>query len=315
MKISDFNIKKMDPALHDWAYSRRFQTPKGFSAFEEIVKFHLGNMYAMSNPRYAEHVNDNEDVSLSSNYACTNVFFSTAGPVYWVSSSLLEAAMRTTLPASLRMEDVPLPAPSGIYMLPKGQLKMDGSNLDHILFGWPEKNKEYRPICRDTKYPYSVTTKKGLLWTTYSPETDCMYGGKGYGEGLVSDAFDKFPQHIEENYAEFGVPNDGGVVSIPTLLIKLMLLTAEPGLLSEGTVIRRVKAGKKKKINLWSPNWVGYKYNHKRELKTGQGNTHASPRLHWRRGHYRMQPHGPLTERKVKTIWIAPVLIGAENER
>lgn len=47
----------------------------------------------------------------------------------------------------------------------------------------------------------------------------------------------------------------------------------------------------------------------RRETPAG---THASPRLHWRRGHFRNQAYGVKhSERKV--IWIEPTLIGADE--
>ncbi len=37
--------------------------------------------------------------------------------------------------------------------------------------------------------------------------------------------------------------------------------------------------------------------------------THASPRTHWRSGHWRQQPHGKKDDQKLKTIWLEPTLI------
>ena len=37
--------------------------------------------------------------------------------------------------------------------------------------------------------------------------------------------------------------------------------------------------------------------------------THASPRTHWRRGHWRQQPVGARKDPKHKTIWVEPVLV------
>ena len=37
--------------------------------------------------------------------------------------------------------------------------------------------------------------------------------------------------------------------------------------------------------------------------------THASPRTHWRSGHWRQQPYGKKDDPKLKTIWLEPVLV------
>jgi hypothetical protein len=46
--------------------------------------------------------------------------------------------------------------------------------------------------------------------------------------------------------------------------------------------------------------------------RTGAQGTHASPRLHWRRGRFRPQRIGE-GRAEVKTIWIEPTLVGMED--
>lgn len=92
---------------------------------------------------------------------------------------------------------------------------------------------------------------------------------------------------------------------------KLMLtLTARPDLLQAGECTRaaRLKHGKQTKSELWSPNVIGWAYRTARPEP--QGGTHASPRLHWRRGHLRNQAYGPQSTMH-KMIWIEPVLVNA----
>lgn len=108
-----------------------------------------------------------------------------------------------------------------------------------------------------------------------------------------------------------------GVIVFGTILA----MNARPQLVEHGKLIKRVaKADKIREF--WSPNIIGAKYKFKREVpqvvkgkfvhapgrETG---THASPRMHWRRGHYRNQPVGPGRKER-KNIWIEPCLIGAE---
>lgn len=69
-----------------------------------------------------------------------------------------------------------------------------------------------------------------------------------------------------------------------------------------------IKHGKLKDA-LWSPNFIGLGYQPVREP---QGGSHASPRMHWRRGHTRQQPYGPKMALR-KTKWIEPMLIGIEK--
>jgi len=55
------------------------------------------------------------------------------------------------------------------------------------------------------------------------------------------------------------------------------------------------------------PNVVGRRYVTRRETG-GNAGTHSSPRLHWRRGHFRRQRFG-LGSALTKIIWIEPVLV------
>lgn len=69
----------------------------------------------------------------------------------------------------------------------------------------------------------------------------------------------------------------------------------------------------------WQPHFLGRNYRWQRERGDDAGGTHASPRLHPRRGHWRHQPVGPRLEdksqRQHKVIWIKPMLVGAKPER
>src|SRR5512143_43174 len=115
--------------------------------------------------------------------------------------------------------------------------------------------------------------------------------------------------------------------------VKLMLLlTARPGIIKVGGITRpeKVKKGYLKRDSLWGPNLIGWEYRANRALPEKpteesakealmglQPRTHASPRMHWRRGHMRNQPFGPKpwTEASERRLtWIEPVLINAPDE-
>ncbi|HYE75794.1 MAG TPA: hypothetical protein VEF04_20795, partial [Blastocatellia bacterium] len=86
----------------------------------------------------------------------------------------------------------------------------------------------------------------------------------------------------------------------------LLAFEARPEYYTPGS---RQKAARHSKREIWTPNILGSGYRIKGASEQ-KGGTHASPRLHWRRGHYRIQRFGAgLTE--TKRIWIEPVLVGA----
>ena len=97
---------------------------------------------------------------------------------------------------------------------------------------------------------------------------------------------------------------------VSALMLKLLVvLNTQQTLVEYGTCVRpqRFKHGRVKQRELWSPNLIGWHYRPAQAVEA-QG-THAKPRLHWRRGHVRNQPHGPgRTQRRL--IWIEPFLVG-----
>jgi hypothetical protein len=96
------------------------------------------------------------------------------------------------------------------------------------------------------------------------------------------------------------------------LAIRLLLaMSARPDLVETGKILRaaRVKHGRERD-ELWSPNFIGKNYQLRREIPAG---THASPRMHFRRGHHRHHAYGPGRLQR-KLIWIEPVLVNAEAE-
>jgi hypothetical protein len=97
---------------------------------------------------------------------------------------------------------------------------------------------------------------------------------------------------------------DGDLLERATRLVvnALLATTARPESIIQGS---RLCEGKGNHRELWSPNYIGKMYQSRSEPASG---THASPRSHWRRGHFRNQPYGTgLASHKI--IWIEPVFI------
>jgi hypothetical protein len=92
----------------------------------------------------------------------------------------------------------------------------------------------------------------------------------------------------------------------------MMALNARPALIDREYLTNVVPAKKDKpRKEFWSPNVIGRNYRLPRQEPVG---THSSPRLHWRRGHFRQQPYG-LGRKERKQIWLEPTLVGAETEK
>lgn len=98
-----------------------------------------------------------------------------------------------------------------------------------------------------------------------------------------------------------------GVILFGTLLA----MNARPNLITREKFTHAVKDKRGVRREWWSPNIIGEHYRSPKQ-SPGTG-THASPRLHWRRGHFRNQPFGPGRSER-KQIWLEPVMVGVETE-
>jgi hypothetical protein len=95
---------------------------------------------------------------------------------------------------------------------------------------------------------------------------------------------------------------------LPNIIFNtLFAMAARPEYVESG---KRIGNMKKSKSELWTPNIIGRKYATKYDPNAETG-THASPRMHWRRGHFRQQACG-IGRLEHKIIWIEPMLVNAK---
>ncbi|MDE2102965.1 MAG: hypothetical protein KGL39_37320 [Patescibacteria group bacterium] len=254
-------------------------------------------------------------------------------PMFFVSPSLLKAIQLTDFAGDIDWTEMKLPYEHGILMLPRGGYShpTDGE-VSMIVWSRTYKDQDYLPpvlgvpVMRAANTAFAICALcpgKGIWYDSclnakFRPTLQLR--NLFYRES--SDA--KFPhlsmtspadQPLEEKDAEFleGL----GVIAFGTLLA----MNARPELVERGKMLKRVQKGDKVR-EFWSPNIIGSKYKPKREVpsvKAGQfvyaatgqpKGTHASPRMHWRRGHFRQQPCGPQHKER-KSLWIEPCLIAA----
>ena len=146
-------------------------------------------------------------------------------------------------------------------------------------------------------------------------------GSDGNLESFVSSYFrqDRVDETIQNySYTDYtGIKDEAGIATdkevtdrLSALMLKLLvILNTRPQLVEAGRCVRpqKIKHGRVKHCELWSPNVIGRCYRTVRDDRGG--GTHASPRVHWRRGFVRSQPHGPRWSLR-KPVWIEPVLVG-----
>jgi hypothetical protein len=248
-------------------------------------------------------------------------------PTLFVAPELLTAVSQTRPPGELRWMDIKLPFEAGVFCLPVGALKHpDGHSADII--GWARIGKndvlKLSPRCPEARLHHDLF----VTWTCIADEkfsffdsslngdtSPCIEDWNASGEpGSIvnTKTGETRPLHRETIY---DIPLAGGeedfLHQVRGLVFNLLLaLDARPELLTRGGRVKGVKT--KSGLEIWKPNIVGKTYKFEREGVTAVavgGSGHASPRLHWRRGHYRRQHYG-MGRTEIKTIWIEPTLVG-----
>lgn len=310
--IMEFLWKQLDETvLQSSEYKRlyrRYLEVKGYGSYKDFAlavarcllmgQSNLSELFLSSQPVAAVHLLFDRDYKKKL-LPCQ---------CYWVERSRCEALLNSSLPEDCRFTRLQR---CGAVMLPSGVLQTpDGYDVEWIYWHHFLKSETdtvtTKAICdedtldlglmlcdRGTIY-YSRSTLEKFNRVKKLPVRDSkvLIDGEGHVEA-------------EEQFMD----------AVNRLVCGLFLwLTIEPDSLevasppSGGQGFGKVAEKKKRStVGVWQPNWIGRGYEVKSE-STVNGGTHASPRSHWRRGHWRRQPIGEgRTERKL--VWIEPMLI------
>ena len=233
-------------------------------------------------------------------------------PVYCIADDFIRAVAATELPHDFLLADLHWPMPAMAVGLPVRFMR------------------EY--LGTETCYVYATEFDGGEHGCRFLPSTPVIIMPKakisfwwyacvdGQLESFVSSFWkeDRVDEIIQKySYTDYTSADAPKIQEdkercdrLSALMLKLLVvLNTRPNLVEPGTCLREASTRKgKTRSELWSPNIIGRTYRVLRENTC----THASPRLHWRRGHLRNQAHGPgRTLRKL--AWIEPMLIGMQE--
>lgn len=242
-------------------------------------------------------------------------------PTYFVSANLLHACLQTSLPDGFHYSDLRWPMPAMLFILPTGAVTSptdgecrfialarhsQGNRMEQVPGIPPFPNSFSYDCFSHYAFTSANATFAGYIPTHTNPMlADILSGEKHFSPGIVgvTPAGELAYATIEGSDGDFM----GLTVSIGLRL--MLLLNARPELLTPARELRKANPSPRKPTTaLWSPNIIGGNFQVAAETANRPGRT---PRLHWRRGHYRNQPHGPgFTQRKI--VWIEPILVSAE---
>ena len=249
-------------------------------------------------------------------------------PWLFIAPQLAEAVKRTTFLDEIDWTRLCLPYEKGGMLLPPGTLThpVDG-DCCALFWGRLEPGDVDPPrSLASWPFPHYTLANKAFSIVALCPKTGMWYDSNltdakrpvlklnnlFYTEGGIAPTFEKNELTILCDH-DLNEENDRAFVEQMGVLIfgTFLAFSARPDLL-EGEKLERTVRDKKHggTREFWSPNIIGRHYRLP-SRRPDQGGTHASPRMHWRRGHFRNQACGP-QNRERKTVWLEPMLVGAE---
>jgi hypothetical protein len=231
-------------------------------------------------------------------------------PVYYVAPQLVEAIVQTQPPEPLDWQNMHLPFESAAFVFPKGTLlHATGGECGFLWYSRMRAGKSYyHPFFPQMNF--QVPEDRLFFRTTLSDSLESLSLNVTASSSPRLHLNDLSAPDIESSEPRASVLNAtdkeilGSAISL-SMGVLLAMLT-RPDLLSKGkSASKRTTGGSE----FWTPNIIGRSY--RAVIHSGpKGESGISPRMHWRRGHFRSQPYGP-GQLLRKIIWIEPILAAA----
>jgi hypothetical protein len=301
-----------DSALYRQLITRRYRNPAGYLTWEEVAGKIAGfNRLANIMPEPLRDWTVQASIMLGLEIAQYKA------PCYWLSKPLAEALINTDLPP---VSDLRKIVPAGVFMFPKELFRNpDGFPVDWV----GVMQMDYEQFAPRYQEVYGTLPNGGsrVAWSHVLPN------GISYAQsiGIV-------PEQPEPELGTFDIQNPFHSLdpisqdaegefsrSISSLVLKcLLIMQSRPELLeveqqAAVTTLQNASRRKRTPDGLLSPNWIGKHYQPKRESQL-RGGTHASPMMHWRRGHLKRVAIGE-GRRDRKWVWIEPTLVMGGSDR
>lgn len=301
-------IAERYPRIWRSAYTKHYDAPGVYRSFKYVaVQFAMGKLAAAYNAAHGENMVSNVPVLYQ-------ILEEYNWPTYHVHASMFAAMQRTHAPPDKTWNDIALPYPGVIFMLPKGSLCMprlsavEGSELIPIV---------YIGVARIKRGRFKFKSEFG---EPDGRDRICVFWSADTLEGPVShdcafpdtQALEPDPRWIDEATAkqgDDGFHSDGIVDSSYTAALAgvianlLLLRGARPEYIEDGGPTgKRLGSG----AAVHRPTFIGRRYAVRTMGARAPSDGHFTE-LGWRAGHMKEQPCGPRREQR-KTVWIEPYM-------
>lgn len=318
-------IKGEDPAYAARIEPRRYTPQQGYPRPEWIPSSCLAMCTAI-------HL-QNTDRAQQAGYIAFRHAYDYGMQQLYVKDELLEALARTDPPADMRIEEIEFPFPAFFLMFPEQFCQQYWHcKVHYVVVSRMPKGKILAPKPEAKFYQGVNEAQEDYLTVYISAETqqsgfvnyyrtapavwnlaEVMQGDMAYYGHWLQGPLELFGHKCTPEI----VPEDQEIVNrIYSMVCKLGLFAMTSPEMVTGDVMTRpakVKHGRTVRRELWDPKWIGKTFIVARppQPHTTPEGTHASPIMHWRRGHFRRQHFGPKDLNQTKVIRVDAVLVNA----
>jgi hypothetical protein len=291
------DVQKIDPDVYKSFFGRTYRAVENWHDWRYGPAIYSAAL-VMGAEAMARHLYDGGDMEFSPSNknavtfhhaATAQLLLNNGNPVFFVGPELLEAALHSDLPEVVDWRVMHMPYEAVNFIFPREGLFLEGHEIPFVTYSRKPLKLDI-PLFR-TKLQYSAPN---FSLHSVLPDTGANY------DFSISEPY-SFAQakmqekEIERWSADLSEYKMFHAADTHDLLMRvvfnlLFIMTARPDIVQPGRQIGHVREHKRELKELWEPNIIGPRYRVARPEPLG--GTHASPRLHWRRGHYRQQGRG-----------------------
>lgn len=327
-------IERYNPGLRQVLQPKRYHIPAGYANTSLDVALSLYAHVSVPVENLKRHTPYVTNAILSMHLAQFQV------PIFFLNQNWLDAVALTNLPTNATFSDVHWPLPAMVFALPTewGRRHFEGYDTRYLMIGHVPKgvyprnlNQPYREffdkiINADVQCTQNRVMISFPIYAADGRRVDynmCHTDDASFNS-IVSLPINEEINHIDKHGQIIDAAED--LKNLPSgerernivqfgssLAIKILLaMVSNPRYVEHGTCTRpATKKHGKMRDALWNPNFIGRSYQSPKLMTTPNetvAGTHASPRPHWRCGHFRWQRYGA-GRAEINRIWIEPVMV------
>ena len=297
-------------------------SPRGYQPFKE---FFLESIYAsFSAPNWIE-ASSNDKLAPYWNLILLNILRKHA-PTYYLASELMDSVCQTSVPA-MEAHEIPFNylnifTPNGLAMAVRVEPLCDECDADNV----KKIKTDLKELASQKGVQYNVHDAKVMITALLFvkvPNHKCarscidVFPPSGENKDMLVCTSDLFG--CGDDLCDDKIYRDMSAGDLARLIVNtLMLITYQPSLVNvEKSSTSGLGFNKKSLDDPMPVRWLGKGFcDNKAQSSSSSsqktcGGTHASPRAHWRRGHWHGYRYGE-GRKTLKRKWVQPVYVNPQ---